>query len=97
MALARILEGDRFDVILCDVMMPELTGVDLHCWLVGFSPGLARRLVFISGGAFTPSASDYLATVSNLRLDKPFDPVQLLELVTRLVRTARGELAATGR
>ncbi|MDP1823445.1 MAG: PAS domain S-box protein [Archangium sp.] len=92
-----LLERDgAFDVILCDVMMPEVTGVDLHAWLERHAPVLARRLVFISGGAFTPSASDYLATVSNLRLDKPFDPLQLLELVTRLVRAARGELTAAG-
>lgn len=60
------------------------------------SAELARRLVFISGGAFTPGASDYLATVENLRLDKPFDPLQLPALVTRLVRAARGELTAAG-
>ena len=85
-----LLERDAaFDLILCDLMMPEMTGMDLHAWLVGHSPALARRVVFISGGAFTPSASEYLARVGNLKLDKPFDPRKLLELVADLVVAAR--------
>lgn len=87
-----ILEGDqRFDVILCDMMMPRMSGVDVHRWLVARDPGLAARLVFITGGAFTPTAREYLDQVDNLRLEKPFKTAQLQALVAARVRTAQGE------
>ncbi|MBL0278306.1 MAG: PAS domain S-box protein [Anaeromyxobacter sp.] len=86
-----LLERDRgFDVILCDLMMPELTGMDLHAWLVDLAPALASRVVFMSGGAFTPRASDYMTSVGNLQIEKPFDPATLREVVLRLVAEARG-------
>ena len=66
------VEG-TFDVILCDMMMSELSGMDLHRWLVAHHPRLARQLIFVTGGAFTPRARAYLAEVDNPRLDKPFD------------------------
>jgi two-component system, cell cycle sensor histidine kinase and response regulator CckA len=85
-----LLERDRdFDVILCDLMMPEMSGMELHAWLVETAPALARRVVFITGGAFTPRASEYLAQAGNPRLDKPFDTPRLRTLVSRLVVTAR--------
>ncbi len=85
-----ILEQDpAFDVILSDLMMPEMTGMELHAWLVTQNPALARRCVFISGGAFTPSATDYLASVPNLRIDKPFDRTALRAVVEALVGASK--------
>jgi len=87
-----LLEKDpAFDVILCDLMMPEMTGMDLHAWLATRDPALARRVVFMSGGAFTPRAADYVASVGNLQLEKPFDPAALRQAVSRLVAAARAE------
>jgi PAS domain S-box-containing protein len=87
-----LLEKDpAFDLILCDLMMPEVTGMDLHAWLVAQGSRLARRVVFISGGAFTPSASDYVARVGNLQVEKPFEPSTLRKLVSEMVAAARGE------
>jgi CheY-like chemotaxis protein len=54
-ALAR-LESDTFDVVLCDLMMPEMTGMDLYEELRERLPDCAARMVFLSGGAFTPRA-----------------------------------------
>ena len=79
--------GDRFDVILCDLLMPQMSGMALHAWLAEFYPALARRVVFISAGAFTPHASAYLEKVDNLELHKPFDPAELMTLVARFVAT----------
>ncbi|MBW2735990.1 MAG: response regulator, partial [Deltaproteobacteria bacterium] len=69
-----ILENDQgFDLILCDVMMPNGSGIDLHAWLACEHPFLAEQLVFISGGAFTARSREYLSKVENLRLEKPFE------------------------
>jgi signal transduction histidine kinase len=80
-ALDRIAAGERFDVILCDLMMPELTGMDFHAALRRIDPVLADRVVFMSGGAFTQAARDFLESVPNARLDKPIDAVKLRALV----------------
>jgi PAS domain S-box-containing protein len=77
-----LLENDQaFDLILLDLMMPEVTGMELHAWLTARAPALARKVVFISGGAFTDSAADYLASVGNLRLEKPFERDTLEQVV----------------
>ncbi len=71
----------RFDVILCDMGMPKLSGIDVHRWLLEHHPRLARRVVFLTGGAFIPSFSDYLENVQNPRLEKPFDSANLEKIV----------------
>lgn len=92
-----LLEHDAaFDLVLCDVMMADVTGIDLHVWLSQTNPVLASRLVFISGGAFTPHTSEYLASVSNPTVDKPFDPRALLALAAERVRQVRTGAARPG-
>jgi signal transduction histidine kinase len=80
-ALARIVAGEHFDVILCDVMMPELTGMDFHERLREARPDLADQVIFLSGGAFTPRARDFFERIPNPRIDKPIDAAQLRSLV----------------
>jgi PAS domain S-box-containing protein len=86
-----LLEQDpAFDVVLCDLMMSGMSGMALHAWLVGRDPWLAKQVVFVTGGAFTPRASEYLASVGNVTLDKPVNTNHLRRVVSKLVRTARG-------
>jgi signal transduction histidine kinase len=85
-----LLDRDQaFDVILCDLMMPRVSGMELHAWMAERWPDLARRVVFVTGGAFTPGAGDYLAQVSNRRIDKPFDAPAIQRLVGELVQSHR--------
>ncbi|PTL84701.1 response regulator [Vitiosangium sp. GDMCC 1.1324] len=84
-AHARLLGGEHFDVILCDVMMPEMSGVELHQAIASCSPELAARMVFLTGGAFTPNARAFLAEVKNHRVDKPFSSDELRELMRTLL------------
>jgi PAS domain S-box-containing protein len=79
-ALAAIAKTD-FDVILCDVMMPHMTGREVHDRVHAQWPGLERRIVFITGGAFVPSLSKFLESVPNLKLRKPFTVEHVLALV----------------
>jgi len=86
-ALQRINDGERFDVILCDLMMPQMTGMELYDELVRTAPAQADRVVFLSGGAFTAAARAFLDDVPNPHLEKPFDTRQLLALVNDRTRT----------
>jgi len=80
-ALDRIRAGEHFDLILCDLMMPDVTGVDFYNELREFAPQRAADIVFMTGGAFTPKARTFLETVTNERLEKPFDMNTLKSLV----------------
>ncbi len=79
------IEGARFDAILCDLMMPEMTGMELHARLARSHPVLASRMIFLTGGAFTPRAREFLDGVPNARLEKPFDTDALRALVRQVV------------
>ncbi len=82
-ALARIQRGETYDVILCDLMMPDLSGIDVHEYLIREYPAVASRMVFMTGGAFTSKARQFLSTVKNERLDKPFSLSQVNRVVER--------------
>ncbi len=83
----------RFDLVFCDLMMPEMSGMELHARLAEKDPGLAEQVVFITGGVFTPGATEYLAKVGNLRVEKPFDTATLKKMADELVRAARSRAA----
>ena len=85
-ALEQLARGERYDVILCDVMMPQITGIELHGELARLDPAQADRVVFVTGGAFTETARDFLDRVANRRIEKPFDLKALRSLVNELVR-----------
>ncbi len=84
-ALERLHAGERYDVILCDLMMPEMTGMDLYAELGKLPGDQADRLVFVTGGAFTPRAREFLERVPNARVEKPID-FQNLRLLLRNLR-----------
>ncbi len=66
------LAESEFDVVLCDVMMPGMTGVDVYRRVAATRPGFERRFVFITGGAFTTELEMFLASSGNRVLPKPF-------------------------
>lgn len=82
-ALALITEGERYDLILCDLSMPHLSGVELHERLHAIAPEQAERMVFMSGGALSEPSRAALARLPNPRLEKPFDLDALLRLIER--------------
>ncbi len=84
-ALARLEAGERFDLVICDLMMPDMTGMDLYA-AVRHLPGAAERFVFLTGGAFTDAAREFLAGTDRPRIDKPFDPKGLRDLVAGVLR-----------
>jgi PAS domain S-box-containing protein len=80
-AIARIGAGVRFDIIICDLMMPHVTGMDLYAEILRADPEQARRMIFLTGGAFTPRARAFLDEIENPRIEKPFDHSALKSLI----------------
>jgi PAS domain S-box-containing protein len=91
-ALARIEAGEDYDVILCDLMMPEMTGMELWAALARVRPGIEQRMVFITGGTFTDRAREFLEGTANAWLEKPFEAAALRDAVAEGLR-ARAERA----
>ena len=78
-ALALLAEGDRFDAIISDLMMPGMTGMELHAEVTRRFPRLATRMIFMSGGAFTEEARNFVTKLGELCLEKPFEIAVLRE------------------
>jgi two-component system cell cycle sensor histidine kinase/response regulator CckA len=95
----RALERDAaYDVILCDLQMPELSGMALHEIVQARWPSLAERFVFVTGGAFSPDAKRFLEESVCAIIQKPFRLEDLLALIERKARegsTAAPEGAAS--
>jgi signal transduction histidine kinase/DNA-binding response OmpR family regulator len=86
-ALVAIAAGEHFDVILCDVMMPVVTGMDFFYRLDVEKKEQAERVVFLTGGVFSERASKFLEAIPKGRLlEKPFDSDDLKALVNERVR-----------
>lgn len=79
--LARIGAGERFDLLLCDLVLPGMGGAELYDLLLETSPEQARRVVFITGGIYTRANVRFLASVPNRCLEKPWTAAALLTVV----------------
>ena len=80
-ALQGLAAGRRYDAILCDLTMTEMSGMELHAELMKIDPAQASRMIFLLSGRFTPAAQRFLDRVPNLRLEKPFNSSDLRALV----------------
>jgi len=85
-ALKRIRLGERFDLVLCDLMMPEMTGMDLHAEITRAAPDQADRIVFMSGGPLGSEASRFVEEGGFRLLEKPFRRAEVVSLVNEWTR-----------
>ncbi len=83
-ALTALQSEDDFDLILCDLMMAGMNGMELHEQLARHSPQDAERVVFMTGGAFTERSRRFLERVPNHRIGKPFDVDALRQLAASM-------------
>ncbi|MDD9944240.1 MAG: PAS domain S-box protein [Myxococcales bacterium] len=77
----RALAEEAFDAILCDLVMPEETGMELYERVRRQDPAIARRFIFMTGGAFLPETETFLQGNQNRRIDKPFELSELGQLL----------------
>jgi two-component system, cell cycle sensor histidine kinase and response regulator CckA len=80
-ALAILAGEPRFDVVLCDLMMPDVSGMDVHERIARERPELAQLFVFVTGGAFTERARKFVDEVGLPVIEKPFDLTKLPALL----------------
>lgn len=92
-ALELLASGKQFDVIFSDLMMPQMTGMDFYHELKRRSPDDAARMVFVTGGAFTPVAAEFLDQIGNERIEKPFSPAAVRDLVQQFSREWRSPVS----
>jgi CheY-like chemotaxis protein len=85
-ALERIKSDRPFDIIFCDLMMPEVSGTDFYKQLSVAAPELLDRLVFMTGGVFSTRTNAFLEKLPNPCIEKPFDIGALLALINERVR-----------
>ncbi len=88
-ALRRLRAGERFDLVVTDLAMPMLTGMELHAEIARVDPDLAGRMLFVTGGAFTAEAAEFVARQADRVLGKPIAPEVLREKVRAALRGAR--------
>ncbi|HEY7371726.1 MAG TPA: ATP-binding protein [Polyangia bacterium] len=89
----QLLEKDaRFDVVMCDLQMPEMSGMELHAVVVKRYPALADRFVFVTGGAFSGDARRFLEESVPAVIGKPFNVDEMLTLVDSIA-SGRGKRA----
>ncbi len=80
---------DKHDLVVCDIMMPGMTGKDVYESLLAIDERAAERVVFLTGGAFTPRMQEFASKVQDRLLHKPVQPERLLEIVDAAARRRR--------
>jgi nitrogen-specific signal transduction histidine kinase/CheY-like chemotaxis protein len=85
LAIERIRSGQHFDLVLCDLMMPEMSGMVLYSELSEIAPKLSEKIIFITGGAFTPEANRFLEEHHTRVIEKPFELNALRTIVAESI------------
>jgi two-component system cell cycle sensor histidine kinase/response regulator CckA len=70
-----------FDLIICDVSMPDLNGVNFYLYIAEHHPGLEKRIIFMTGGPLSVYLDDFFVKNKTLCLAKPFEYDQLRQIV----------------
>src|SRR5690606_22299603 len=86
-ALDLIRHAEPFDLVLCDLAMPEMNGIELFQETVRVAPDMAPRFVFVTGGAVAEGFHEVLDGLPNRILEKPIQPELLREVVGQLLGT----------
>ena len=81
-----LLEGREFDLIISDYRMPKMNGRDFYRAAIGKKPGLATRVVFITGDVVNDDTQDFLRSIVNPHLNKPFQLARVERIVAEVLQ-----------
>lgn len=87
-ALELLQKDGNFDIVICDLVMADASGMEIHRWVSKHRPDLKDRLIYMTAGAFTEEVRDFLATVHNPVLHKPFDTKTLRWIISQALKRA---------
>lgn len=85
-AIGRIEAGGKFCAVVCDFVMPGMSGPQFHSKLVRIAPGLARRIVFLSASAHTSEVEEFTRRAGVRCLPKPFSSAVLQAAIEEAAR-----------
>lgn len=91
-ALERLGGGEHFDAVLCDLMMPGLTGMELYMRLTVTRPSIQDRFIFMTGGALSTAAQDFMNSYAQRCLGKPIDKRLLNDLLRKVMSEDQGQV-----
>ena len=83
-ALTRLEDGEHFDAIITDLMMPDTNGMEFFELVRARHAGLADRMLFTTGGAFTPEAREFCERMRDRISPKPIDLGDLTRRISAL-------------
>ena len=78
--------GIGFDLIFCDMMMPDFGGIEFYEALTERDPDLAKRIIFVTGGTFTQRAREFLENTDNDFVSKPYDAPQVRRMASNRLK-----------
>ncbi len=67
------LDRADFDLILSDLRMPGISGMEFYRWIRTSLPGRERNLIFVTGNAFEPEYRTFIESIDNIVIAKPFN------------------------
>ncbi len=82
--LALLNTGLRYSVIISDILMPQMNGIELYHRIVQLDPKQADRMVFMTGGTFGSDMQSFIETVKNKKIVKPFRLKELRALMASI-------------
>ncbi|MBX3204438.1 MAG: PAS domain S-box protein [Labilithrix sp.] len=86
-ALQHLHAGESYDLVISDLLMENIDGMDLYRRIGLEWPALEARMIFLTGDAFISRTQEFLAAIPNRHLQKPFEPDELLDVIDEVLET----------
>lgn len=85
-ALGMVKTEGYYQAILCDLMMPGMTGMELYSKIIAKFPGMEPRIIFMTGGSPSSLVGDFLVGRQNRVIEKPFEIAPLRQLLSTIAK-----------